>query len=66
MVRKKGRYSTCITSKSKLNETKPTEVIYTAVNSKLMNIVRIQKAQGTKTTPIQLCYNINVVVAMLY
>ena len=48
---KKGRYSTCITKKIKLNENKLIEVIYTAINSKRMNIVRIQKAQGTETTP---------------
>ena len=28
MARKKGRYSTCITNKTKLNETKPNEVIW--------------------------------------
>ena len=66
VARKKGRYPTCITSKTKLNETKPIKVIYTAINSKLVNIVRIQKAQGTEKTPTQPRYNINVAVAMLY
>ena len=63
---KTGRYPTCITSKTKPNEIKPIKVIDTAINSKLMNIVRVQKAQGTETTPTLLCYNINVVIAMLY
>ena len=63
---KKGHYPTCITNKTKLNETKPIKVIYTATNSKFVNIVRIQKAQGTETMPTQSCYNTNVVVAMLY
>ena len=31
-----------------------------------MNIDRVQKAQGTGTTPTQPWYNINVVVGMLY
>ena len=31
-----------------------------------MDIVRVQKAQGTETTPTQPCYSIDVVVAMLY
>ena len=45
-------------SQIKLNETKPIKVIYTAINSKLVDIVRIQKAQGTETTPTQPRYNI--------
>ena len=65
-MRKKGRYSTCITNKNKLIETEPIKVIYTAINSKLVNIVRTQKAQGTETMPTQPRYNINVVVKMLY
>ena len=65
MARKKRRYSTSIKKKPKLNETKSTEVIYTAINSKVMNIVRVQKAQGTETTPTQPRYNINVVEAIL-
>ena len=52
--------------KTILNETKPTEVIYTVINSKPMNIVSVQKAQGTETTPTQHCYNISVAAAMLY
>ena len=59
IAQKKGRHTTCITNKTKLN-------IYIAINSKLVKIVRIQKAQGTETTPTQPHYNINVVVAMLY
>ena len=39
-------------------------MIYTAINSKLVNIVRIQKAQGTETIPTQTWYN--VIVKMLY
>ena len=31
MARKKGRYSTCITNKTKLNETKPNEVIWSDI-----------------------------------
>ena len=62
----KGRYPTCITNKTKLNETKPIKLIYTAINSKLKNIVRIQKAQGTEARSTQSRYNTNVVVAMLY
>ena len=31
-----------------------------------MHIVRAQKAQGTKTTPTQPHFNINVALAMLY
>ena len=65
IVPKKGRYPTCITNKTKLNETKPIKVTYTVINSKLVNIVRIQKAQGAETMPTQSCYNTNVVVAML-
>ena len=42
MARKKGRYPTCTTDKTKLNETKPIKVIYAAINSKLMNILRPQ------------------------
>ena len=42
------------------------QVIYAAINSKPMNIVRVQKAQETKTTPAQPCCNINAVVAMLH
>ena len=60
------RYSTCITKKTKLNKNEPTEVIYTVVNSKVMNIVRVQKVQETDTTPAKRYYNINVAVAMLY
>ena len=52
--------------KLKSTKTKPTEVIYTAINTNLMNIVRVQKAQGTETTPTQSRCNINVVVAMLF
>ena len=44
IAQKKGRHTTCITNKTKLN-------IYIAINSKLVKIVRIQKAQGTETTP---------------
>ena len=57
-----GRYPTCITNKTKFNETEPIKVVYTAINSKLMNIIRAQKAQGTETTPIKPRCNINVVV----
>ena len=39
--------------KRKLNKTKPIELIYTAINSKLMNLVRVQKAQRTETRPTQ-------------
>ena len=66
MARKKGRHSTWITKKTKPNENKSIKVIHTAINSKLMNIVRILKAQGTETTTTQFCYNINVAGAMLY
>ena len=66
MARKKGCYSTCITKATKLNETKPTEVVHTAINSKLMNIIRVQKAQETETTPTLPRYNIKVTVAVLY
>ena len=41
----------CITIKIKLKKIKHTEMIYTPINSKAMNIVRIQKAQGTETIP---------------
>ena len=53
MAQKKGRYSTYITNRTKFNETKPIEVIFTAVNSKLtvIVIVIVQKAQGTETKP---------------
>ena len=64
MARKKGHYSTCITNKTKPNETKPIEVIY--INSKLMNIVRVHKGQGTEAMETKPCYNINVIVAMLF
>ena len=66
IARQKGRYPTCITNKTKLNKTKPTKVIYTSVNSKLVDIVRIKKAQGTETTATQSRYNTIAVVAMLY
>ena len=66
MARKKELNSTCITNKTELNETKATEVIHTSINSKHMNIVRVQKEQGTETKPTQSRFNINVVVAMLY
>ena len=48
MARKKELNSTCITNKTELNETKATEVIHTSINSKHMNIVRVQKEQGTE------------------
>ena len=41
----------CITIKSKLKKIKHTEMLYAPINSKAMNIVRIQKAQGTETIP---------------
>ena len=41
-------------------------MIHTSIISKLMNIVRTLKAQGTETTATQPCYNINVAGAMLY
>ena len=66
IARKTGCYATCITKKTKLNETKPIKVIYTAIKSKLANIFGIQKVQETKTTPTQLHHNSNVVAAMLY
>ena len=66
MVWKKGRYSTCISKKTKLNKTNPTEGIYTAIISKPINIYRVQEAQGTETTPTQPGYDINVAVVMLY
>ena len=66
MAQKKGRNSTCITKKTKLNETKPIEVVYTSKESKVMNIVRVQNAQRTEITPTQLRYNINVAVATLH
>ena len=50
MARKKGRYFTCNTKKTKLSKKKSIEVIYKAINYKRMNIVRVQKAQGTDTT----------------
>ena len=55
MAHKKELNSTCITNKTELNETKATEVIHTSINSKHMNIVRVQKEQGTKsrTKPLQ-------------
>ena len=65
MARKKRRYSIYITNKTKLNETKLIKMIYTAINSKLMNIVRVQKAQGTEAMSKKPCYNINVVVVTL-
>ena len=65
MARKKGRYSTCITKTTKLNKTIYIYMIYKAINSKRINIVSVQKAQGTETTPTQTFYNINVAVAML-
>ena len=40
--------------------------IYIYINSKLMNIARVKKVQGTETTLTQPRCNINVVVAMLY
>ena len=52
--------------KTKLNETKPIEVVYTSKESKVMNIVRVQNAQRTEITPTQLRYNINVAVATLH
>ena len=67
VVRKKG--VTPPTSQIKLNSTKLSLskwYTYTAINSKLVNIVRIQKAQGTETTPTQPRHNINVAVAMGY
>ena len=64
-MQKKGPYPTYITNKTKLSETKPIKEIYTAINSKLVNIVRIQKAIRTETTPAQCSYNTNVVLAML-
>ena len=36
-----------------LNKTKPIELIYTVINSKLMNLVKVQKAQRTETRPTQ-------------
>ena len=65
MARKKRRYSIYITNKTKLNETKLIKMIYTAINSKLMNIVRVQKAQGTEAMSKKPCCNINVVVVTL-
>ena len=49
MAQKKGRYSTC--SQRKCNEKKTIEAVYTAINSKLMNIVRVQTIQGTEREP---------------
>ena len=63
---KKGTALTCITKKTKLNENKSIKMIHTSIISKLMNIVRTLKAQGTETTATQPCYNINVAGAMLY
>ena len=61
--RKKGRYPTHA-SQIKLHSTKkPIKVMYAAINSKLVNIVRFQKAQGTETTQTQPCYNIDLIVA---
>ena len=65
MARKKGRYSTSITKTTELNKTKPTEVMYTAINWKRISIVSVQKAQGTETTPTQTLYSISVAVAVL-
>ena len=65
MARKKRRYSIYITNKTKLNETKLIKMIYTAINSKLINIVRVQKEQGTEAMSKKPCYNINVVVVTL-
>ena len=57
IVQENGRYPTCITSKTKLIETKPIKVIYKAINSKLTESTRNRSNAS---------YNINVIVAMLY
>ena len=57
----------CITIKIKLKKIKHTEMLYAPINSKAMNIVRNQKAQGTEAIPTILlqykCCCSNVVLA---
>ena len=57
IVQEKGRYPTCITSKTKLIETIPIKVIYKTINSKLTESTRNRSNAS---------YNINVIITMLY
>ena len=69
MARKKERYSTCITNKTKLNETKPNEVIWSDIfvtlnkyeqkkHTKFINLLKSQIIFLYFSEALSMCQNL--------